>query len=409
MAIADLLAKLVELKSQLVTNLNSMGVTANESEKLNTLVPKVLKCKTDVIWSQNTVSSEVTSVNIPNGVTNIADYAFEGCTSLTGITIPDSVTSIGSEAFSGTALLANQTGVKYADTWVIGYDTDITSAEIRDGTRGIADYAFMACTNLTSITIPDSVTSISDSAFWDCASLSSVTIGNGVTSIRDNAFRNCKSLSSITIPDNVMYIGANAFYNCTSLESVTIGNGVISIGDFAFFNCPSLVNIYVSENNNNYSDINGVLFNKNKSELLAYPTGKIDNEYSIPNGVTSIRDYAFMACKSLSSIIIPDSVTSIGDDAFMACINLESITIPDSVTSIGDEAFENCSGLSSVTIGNGVTSIGDLAFAFCTSLAHIYYKGTEEQWNAITKGMNWNDSMGTDVEGRTVIVYNYTG
>ena len=88
---------------------------------------------------------------------------------------------------------------------------------------------------------------------------------------------------------------------------------------------------------------------------------------------------------------------------------ISKVNIPDSVTSIGDEAFENCSGLSSVTIGNGVTSIGDMAFAFCTSLAHIYYKGTEEQWNAITKDMNWNHSMGTDVSGGTVITYNYTG
>ena len=360
-----------------------------------------------IIWSQDTVSTEVTSVNIPNGVTLIEPSAFDGCTNLTSITIPDSVTSIGDDAFSGTALLANQTGVKYADTWVVACDTDITSAEINDGTRGIADYAFMACKSLSSITIPDSVTSISDGAFWDCSGLSSVTIGNGVTSIRDNAFRNCTSLSSITIPDNIMYIGANVFTNCISLSSVTIGNGVTSIGDFAFNNCVRLTDIYVSENNNNYSDINGVLFNKNKSELLVYPTGKIDNEYSIPNGVTSIRDYAFMACKSLSSITIPNSVTSIGSEAFMACKSLSSITIPNSVTSIGSEAFENCTSLASVTIGNGVTSIGDLAFAFCTSLAHIYYKGTEEQWNAITKDMNWNHSMGTDVPGGTVIHYNY--
>ena len=117
MAIADLLAKLVELKSQLVANLNSMGVTADESEKLNTLVPKVLECKTDVIWSKGTVSTEVTSVKIPSGVTSIGYDAFSGCSSLASITIPGSVTSIGG-------------------------------------------WAFDKCTSLASITIPDSVTSI---------------------------------------------------------------------------------------------------------------------------------------------------------------------------------------------------------------------------------------------------------
>ena len=131
MAIADLLAKLVELKSQLVANLSSMGVTANESEKLNTLVPKVLKCKTDIFWLPDTVSSEVTSVNIPNGVTLIDSSAFYEYTNLASITIPDSVTFIGSSAFYG-------------------------------------------CTSLASITIPDSVTFIDDIVFSECTSLANI-------------------------------------------------------------------------------------------------------------------------------------------------------------------------------------------------------------------------------------------
>lgn len=107
MAIADLLAKLVELKSQLVANLSSMGVAADESEKLNTLVPKVLECKSDVIWSQGTVSTEVTSVNIPDGVTGIGDKAFYQYAALTSIIIPSGVTSIGTYAFRLCNNLAN--------------------------------------------------------------------------------------------------------------------------------------------------------------------------------------------------------------------------------------------------------------------------------------------------------------
>lgn len=164
MAIADLLAKLVELKNQLVTNLNSMGVTANESEKLNTLVPKVLKCKTDIFWLPDTVSTEVTSVNIPNGVTFIDSSAFYEFTNLARITIPDSVKYIGSSAFYG-------------------------------------------CTSLASITIPDSVTDIDDDAFSGCTSLSSVTISNGVTFIGDGVFNYCTNLA------NIYYAGTEEQWN----------------------------------------------------------------------------------------------------------------------------------------------------------------------------------------------------
>ncbi|MCI7803681.1 MAG: leucine-rich repeat domain-containing protein, partial [Oscillospiraceae bacterium] len=136
----------------------------------------------------------LTSVTIPDSVTSIRYRAFSGCKYLESITIPDSVTSIGYDAFSGTALLANQTGVKYADTWIVACDTDVTSVEIKDGTRGIAYYAFSDCTSLENITIPDSVTSIESYAFRSCASLVSITIPDSVTSIESSAFYGCTSL-----------------------------------------------------------------------------------------------------------------------------------------------------------------------------------------------------------------------
>ena len=125
---------------------------------------------------------------------------------------------------------------------------------------------------------------------------------------------------------------------------------------------------------------------------------------TIPNSVTTIGERAFYNCTSLTSVTIPDSVTTIGDYAFYNCTGLTSVTIGDGVTSISDDAFYNCTDLTSVTIPNSVTEIGDRAFYECTSLTSIKYRGTRKQWNAISKGSDWNFNT-----GNFTITYNYTG
>ena len=146
------------------------------------------------------------------------------------------------------------------------------------------------------------------------------------------------------------------------------------------------------------------------TQSIIWSQGTVSTEVTsvkIPNGVTSIGDYAFGGCTSLANITIPDSVTSIGRSAFSRCSSLASVKIPSGVTSIGDMAFDGCTSLANITIPDSVTSIGRSAFNKCTNLANIYYIGTEEQWNAITKSTNWNKNMGSNVEGGTVIHYNY--
>ena len=149
-----------------------------------------------------------------------------------------------------------------------------------------------------------------------------------------------------------------------------------SIGDYAFLDCTSLTTITVDAGNLNYSSVDGVLFNKLQTLLVQYPAGILDNSYTIPDSVTSIGDYAFYYCTSLTSVTIPDSVTSIGLLRSISCTSLASITIPDSVTSIGVAAFESCTSLTSVTIPDSVTSIGDYAFYNCTSLTSVTLPAT---------------------------------
>jgi hypothetical protein len=271
----------------------------------------------------------------------------------------------------------------------------------------IGGQAFFECTSLTSITIPDGVTSIGESAFLDCTNLTMIEVGaenvnytdvngvlfnkektvlhtypagktgdnytipDGVTSIGDFAFFECTNLTSITIPDGVTSIGDFAFQKCTSLTSITIPDGVTSIGEGAFLDCTSLTTIEVGAENVNYADVNGVLFNKEKTVLHTYPAGKTGDNYVIANSVTSIGKGAFFGCSSLTSISIPDSVITIGGYAFYNCTSLTSITIPDSVTSIGEGAFSNCTSLTSITIPDSVTSIGEGGFQGCRSLKSI--------------------------------------
>ncbi len=275
--------------------------------------------------------TSVTTVEIPtslNGerVVGIDANAFYGCSNLKSITIPESVRFIGNHAFSG-------------------------------------------CSSLKSITIPDSVTSIGDYAFKDCSSLTSITIPGSMTSISWCAFDGCTSLTSITIPNSVTEIGNEAFKDCSSLTSITIPNSVTEIGNDAFSGCSSLETITVSENNQHYLSQDGVLFNKNKTELISYPSRKTNYEYNIPNSVTSIGSYAFFDCD-----------------------NLTTITIPNSVTEIGWYTFEDCTSLTSITIPESVTEIGWSAFSGCTSLKTVNYGGTEQQRNNISIE-DYNDDL----------------
>jgi len=244
--------------------------------------------------------------------------------------------------------------------------------------------AFDSCESLISVTIPDSVTCIDDRTFSSCTSLTSIEVsGNNknYSSIDGVLFNKNKSRlitypagktdSKYVMPNSVISIDDDAFDSCINLKSVTIPNSVTSIDSGAFSNCISLTSIEVSGNNKNYSSTDGVLFNKDKSELITYPAGKTDSEYAIPNSVTSIGNYAFACSTNLTSVSIPNSVTSIGYDTFEDCTSLTSVTIPDSVTSIGWDTFENCTSLASITIGNGITSIGLGAFSGCTSLTSV--------------------------------------
>jgi hypothetical protein len=166
--------------------------------------------------------------------------------------------------------------------------------------------------------------------------------------------KDCKETASgaLAIPSiyegkPVTSIGDWAFYGCTKLTRATIPDSVTGIGYAAFSKCVSLKSIDVGEDNTEYSSEDGVLFDKNKTVLIHFPAGK-GGHYTIPDGVTSIGDHAFIKCARLTSVTIPDSVTSIEALAFRDCFGLRSVRIPDSITNIKMGAFSSCSNLTSI-------------------------------------------------------------
>ena len=234
--------------------------------------------------------SSLTSINIPNSVTNIGEWAFYGCKSLTNIIIPSSVVNMNGNPFLG------WDGDLHNESKAFVYERQVLFN--KDKTTLIAYRS-----KDTNYIIPDSVTNIGDSAFYKCEYLKSINIPDSVTNIGDYAFVGCESLTSINIPNSVTNIGRSAFCTCKSLNRINIQNGVTNIGKSAFSACKSLTCI------------------------------------KIPNSVTNIGNDAFSECSSLTNINIPNSVTNIGDYAFGGCESLTNINIPKSVTTIGKHAF----------------------------------------------------------------------
>ncbi len=387
--------------------------------------------------------SLIRNIIIEDGVTSIGDYAFSNCTELKSLKIPDSLISIGNYAFYCCRNITNLTlpdSLKSIGNYAFYCCGNITNLTFPDSLKSIGNYAFYCCHNLTSILLPDSLTSISDYVFYGCTGLTSIKIPESVTIIGDSAFYSCEYLTNVTIPYSVRQIGNEAFRDCYRITTAYYPGSFtdwkkISIGSINSY----LTNRIVCECNSGRpyylpgkcgSNLTYILYAD--GELIIFGTGNMYNwagysdapwysnrssinAINISNGVTGIGDYAFENCSKLSNITIPESVTSIGDYAFKncsklsnitipervtsidegvfkGCNNLASVTIPESVTRFGDYAFNDCTSLTSLTIPESITSIGDYAFYGCISLNDIYYSDTEDEWNAITVGIN-NDPI----------------
>ncbi len=330
----------------------------------------------------------LTSISILGSVTRIGSLAFYGCTGLSSITIPNSVMEIGILAFSGC--------------------TGLASIDIPNNVKTIYEFAFQGCSNLASVSIGDGVTSIGIYAFVGCSKLTAVHITDlatwcqiefgdfqanplfygkhlylneeeltgdliipvGVKKIGNYAFYGYSGLTSVTIPDGVTTIGKCAFSRCTGITSVIIPSSVANIGSAGFYYCSKLTSVYINDIaawcQIKFGDIdaNPLYYTK---QLYLNGT-EFTGDLVLPDGITTINDYAFCGFDKLTSVTIPNSVTTVGTQAFTVCPNLASVIISGSNTDIGYRAFHNCSNLTSVTFNTSAAKIGNEAFFGCTNL-----------------------------------------
>ena len=342
---------------------------------------------------------------IPNTVTRIGKGSFPDCSNLISLTIPDSVTNIDctldGEKLTEVSLPCGVVRSKDS-SWFFNKSDNLERITITSGKNGVIGARMDTFIGKAKqLVISEGVTKICRHAFFSSDYLESVIFPLSMKEIEPDAFRYCKKLKDIVIPGDIaeIYEPFTAFE--TEIENITISDGCNMIKD-NFLGCltnsyygikkitisssvdeinekfdwKNLERIEVDSDNKYFSsDENGVLYNKDKTKLIRFPSGSLKSEYTIPDSVVSICDYAFYDfdnnCEKLTRVTIPDSVISIGNEAFYDRTSLTSVTLGNGVTSIGDWAFHGCTGLTGITIPDSVTSIGQRAFQDCTGLTSV--------------------------------------
>lgn len=321
-------------------------------------------------------------IDIPESTTRIGDSAFRDCTSMKTLRVCNSYVKIGERAFENCASLES-----------VSLPNDMT--EIYGG-------VFNSCKSLKTIRLPERLTILGESAFSDCEGLQSISVPQNVTKIDDLTFNGCTGLKEVELNEGLRKIGKSAFKNCRALTRIKIPTTVSTIDNAPFRGCESLRSIQVESRNKYFKSApskregsDHVLFNKNKSVLIAYPASSREVQYDVPDSVVTISDWAFSECRKLSRITVPDSVHDIGEGAFSNCILLDEVEIPDSVTRIDDCAFRGCVNLEKVVIPSSVKDIGwglfdgcDQVVVYCEegSAAYDYCRKNRIRFAQLTAG-----------------------
>lgn len=392
---------------------NLASITVSENNAVYSSLDGILydKEKTEICIVPGGIGGAIT---VPATIEKFDYLAISSCKNLTDVNIE-----------AGGLYYKSIDGIVYsADGTVLvvcprAKQENITVAE---GTQIIGSYAFASCSGCKKIVFPQSLITIKDGAFDGCRSLESITFSEGLTSIEGVAFRSCSALKTVSLPDSVNTVSSGAFESCSNLRSVYLGACLSNLSKRAFSHCYNLENVTVSEDNENFTSFDSIIYNKDKTKIYSIPAGingaitlpttltelqeddipanynitdvNIENGnrffksvdgivYSadgtklivcpngkrgavfVENGTTEILSHAFSSCVYVDKIVLPDTLKSIGSQTFYRCEKLTNIVIPDSVDSISPYAFQECVSLQTISIPNAITKINNGMFASC--------------------------------------------
>jgi hypothetical protein len=400
-------------------SVTNIGSAAFQNTKLtNIIIPESVVSVGGAAFSG---CSSLTNITLSRNINLIGAQAFAYCSSLNEITVdpenavygsrdgvlfnkdqtlllqcpagmvgsyamPSTTIDMDFSAFAGCASLTNITPSINITNFLFRDCTGLRNIVIPDNVTSLEYMALMGCVGLSNIFIPQSVTSIFVNAFWGCTNMTDITVDplNPVYASRDGVLFD-KSLQSLvsypggkeggySVPDYVTNIGPCAFNRVPGLTTVSIPKSVMQIGSSVFDGCSGLTAINVDASNPVYASVDGVLFDKSLTTLLAYPSGRMGH-YSIPDGVTNIPGRTFSDCAQLTSVTMPESVIGMANGAFLDCKSLTNVILPGSITNIGYAAFRNCTALTKVTIPKSVVSYGPSCFENCINLTGVYFEG----------------------------------
>mgnify|MGYP004656269215 CR=1 FL=1 len=348
----------------------------------------------DVIYNKDMTTlilyapkKENTSFSVPATVKTIDAYAFQSA-GLKTVTLPDELNEIGYAAFIKSSIesIIIPASVTKLGSLVFSKCNSLTSVVFEDGItiKEIPYSAFSSSSAIESIEIPESVEIIESIAFAYCTKLKNVSISDKITQVGNDAFKSTALLKSMSYSNGVKYLDgwavdlkygvenivikegtkglADGFFNFDSvIKTISLPASLQYVGEQSFLSSENIVSVTVADNNNYYSSLDGILYNKEKTELIYYPKGKTDESFTAPSTVKVIYDCAFYQ-SSVKNVVLPEGLEKIGNSAFWSNKALESINFPSTLLDVGDTAFEYCSVLDGIALPDGITHIGVSAF-----------------------------------------------